>query len=327
MSKSLSVDDQVSLHKMYMEYDISREAGPLDGLLRYRSLWISFLDARISLPRSDVRRRGLSGTVGNVMFANNDCYSRNLAVFPTWVKDNQDASRTDKELSSGFSPMSTHFPTATLNKELKFKNGDWFLANPLFLLEGERASMWFGHIEAIFQHDGPTEKGLLVFKVRFSKHHITHDNIGNAVCMSLKVGWHPSPNTANGGAFDERLRTPIVPIDPLTERGMWPAIAVLPLLCWAPTKISEASNGDRLNMVPHHLRTMTPPHQPILARHWSILRYVGYPSAPSKEKWNSNVGRILKGVSWNSPVESDDEGEEDEDEEQEEEEEEDEEED
>jgi hypothetical protein len=55
-------------------------------------------------------------------------------------------------------------------------------------------------------------------------------------------------------------------------------------------------------MNPPHLFAMNPPHQPILARHWGILRYLGYPSSPRKEKWNSTVGKILRAQSWTTVI-------------------------
>lgn len=75
---------------------------------------------------------------------------------------------------------------------------------------------------------------------------------------------------------------------------MWPAVVVVPFRCWAPKEVTVGT-GQRLRMIPDHLLKLDQAHQPILARHWGILRYLGYSSAPLKERWNSTVGKILKG--------------------------------
>ena len=159
--------------------------------------------------------------------------------------------------------------------------------------------------------------------IRFDKlfeYSLTH-NYNMHSYVHQQVAWHPTPKVAGGAAFDERLRTPIVPVKPL-QRGMWPAFAVVQLKCWAPPKRVTTEDGQRLHMIPHHLRRLSPPHKPILTRHWGMLPYLKYPSAPSRERWASGVGKLLKAKSWDDAQEEAEVEEEEEEEEGEEEEEE-----
>jgi hypothetical protein len=140
-------------------------AASSSNLLKYRVLWGSFLDSRIKLPDNDQRRKGLSGQPGNVQFQTITFYVKHLANFAPWVQTQVGATQLDKDLTNGFSSLKTAFPVAILKEELKLKVGDWFLANPFFLLEDERSSMWFGHIRGIFIHKGPIGE-ILILKVR-----------------------------------------------------------------------------------------------------------------------------------------------------------------
>ena len=72
----LSDNEQVMLHQMYLDYDFSLAAGPVGqpsakaDLARHKELWTAYLNSLITLGRSDLRRKGLSGRVGNVIFEN-----------------------------------------------------------------------------------------------------------------------------------------------------------------------------------------------------------------------------------------------------------------
>jgi len=78
---------------------------------------------------------------------------------------------------------------------------------------------------------------------------------------------------------------------------MWPAIAVVPWLCWAAA--GDGFGSNRLISMGQQMA--------ILARHWNILPVLGLPSAPGKDE----LLRVLAEPSVATIEEGEGEGEED----------------
>ena len=68
------------------------------------------------------------------------------------------------------------------------------------------------------------------------------------------------------------MRTPLVNLEPRADlkSNLWPAVAVVPWLCWAAE--GDGVQSDRLKQ----LGCMA-----MLARHWNILPALGLPTPPS----------------------------------------------
>lgn len=135
------------------------------------------------------------------------------------------------------------YRVVNLGEHVQLREGGWFLARPSVLLPSEASAMWFGKVEAIFQHKGPDSEERLM----------------------LQVTWYLTGPLHR--ALHPELRTPIVGASaPVAYRGqMWPAAWAVPWLCWA-----SPLEGDPTKLA-------------IIARHWGILRPLGLPSPPASQ--------------------------------------------
>jgi hypothetical protein len=118
------------------------------------------------------------------------------------------------------------------------------------------------------------------------------------------VTWHQTAATTGGAAFDLVLRTPTVLANPpdRNKGNMWPAVGVVPWLCWA----DNMPSGQQLAM---------------LARHWGVLAALGIEGPPALERWTAALQLAVPSVPAAHPQQEEEEGGEDEEEEDEEEEE------
>jgi hypothetical protein len=166
--RTLSVGQQAQLHTMYRERRLGDPQQDV-ALARLRRLWESYLEDLSQKPMSDRRGFTVRSSDQSVAFTSANQLVTHLLCFPKWVVEeySEVASDADVGATRRMRVQIVSYKEVMIGS-VRLKLGGWFLASPSFLLPSEASALWFGHVEHIFEHIGPSELPNLVLQVSLS---------------------------------------------------------------------------------------------------------------------------------------------------------------
>jgi hypothetical protein len=175
--RGLTEAQQSQMHNMYMERSMGTPQQ--DGALRrLRQLWLEYLAVVADRPATQRPGTVVLGAGGSLQFRSVSAHVTYIVRFQQWALQRHQrqqqqqqpdptavaASAADLQLASRMKDRVTSYRAAMIGT-LKLTVGSWFLARPSFLLPEEAPAMWFGHVEHIFEHDGPAGGPNLILQV------------------------------------------------------------------------------------------------------------------------------------------------------------------
>ena len=118
-------------------------------------------------PRSNLRtgRAGGPAALLKVEFVDEASFIKHISRFDEWGESLEVKERL---LSRRLAFTVQKYRVVNLGEHVQLREGGWFLARPSVLLPSEASAMWFGKVEAIFQHKGPDSEERLMLQVCFT---------------------------------------------------------------------------------------------------------------------------------------------------------------
>ena len=165
-SSILGEEQQFQLHEMYLARSLGSNVQDA-RLTLFRQLWEQYIGHLRDLPLAEQRRAGFNVSRSGIQsWATTRQRVSHIVQFATFIKASPSATPDQHALAARM-PVSVQCYKSAQIGSLKLVVGSWFLAKPGFLDAGEKsaAAMWFGHVEQILTHIGPSQSSNLIIQV------------------------------------------------------------------------------------------------------------------------------------------------------------------
>ena len=136
-------------------------------LAQFRQLWEQYVGHLSRLPLAQQRQAGFNVSRSNIQtWASTRHRVSQIVQFAAYMRTLPSATPDQRALAARMPVSIQYFKSAQIGSQ-KLVVGSWFLAKPGFLDAGEKsaAAMWFGHVEQILSHIGPSQSSNLILQV------------------------------------------------------------------------------------------------------------------------------------------------------------------